>query len=91
MNFWPNKDPDEVLDYQVDWSARLEGVETVLISTFTTTGSVVIDSAGFTSQGIATVWLSGGVAGDMCEVRNHIVTTFGREYDETVRLRIRDK
>lgn len=92
MNSWPNKDPDEVLDYQFDWTARLVTGELISASTFTVPqGTVVMDSDSFTPQGVATVWLSGGAAGELCLINNHITTTLGREYDETAKLRIRAK
>ena len=92
MSSWPNKDPDEVLDYQFDWTARLATGEQIVTSAFTVAeGTVVKDSEGFTPQGVATVWLSGGTAGELCLVNNHITTTLGREYDETAKLRIRAK
>lgn len=30
---WPDKDPDEVLDYQLDWGTRL-GTDTIVTSTW---------------------------------------------------------
>lgn len=92
MDTWPNKDPDEVLDYNVDWTNRLQTGETLVDSTFSVvTGTVVIDSEGFTPEGIASVWLSGGTVGEVNEVLNHVTTSQGREYEKTGKLRIRTK
>lgn len=92
MDTWPSKDPDEVLDYDVNWTARLLTGETIVSSSFTVAvGTVVKDSEGFTPEGVATVWLSGGTVGEVCEVLNHITTSQGREYDKTAKLRIRAK
>ncbi len=89
MLTWPAKDPDEVLDYQVDWSERLETSETISTSNFTVaTGTVVKDSQSV-AGGLTTVWLSGGTLGELCTILNRITTSQGRIYDETVRLRIR--
>lgn len=93
MSSWPSKDPNEVLDYVVDWqdanSPVLVGGETITASLFeVTTGTVVIDS-DTNDDTTATVWLSGGTIGEVCEVLNRIVTSAGRVYDKTTRLRIR--
>lgn len=92
---WPSKDPDEVLDYQLDWadptSPRLETSEQLLTSEWTVAqGDVVINSSSFTAGGLSTVWLSGGTDNTKCELLNRVTTSMGRTYDETVALRIRD-
>lgn len=96
MLTWPAKDPNEVLDYEVDWAAedepRLETGETLITSTFSVTeGDVVIDSSTFAASGLATVWLSGGTAGTKCVILNRVTTSEDRTYDQSVTLRIRDK
>lgn len=89
MLTWPSKDPNEVLDYQVDWTARLATGETISTSTFTVpTGTVVINSSSFLGA-VATVWLSGGTEGEACVILNRMVTSAGRTYDQSVKLRIR--
>lgn len=85
---WPFKDPDEVLDYDVDWSLRLD---TDTIASFTpsvASGDVTIDSSDFTNT-VTKVWLSGGTTD--CEVLNRIVTAGGRTMDQTVKLKIKDR
>lgn len=91
MHTWSPKDPDEVLDYRVRWTAALQEGETITSSAFTIAqGTVVKDSD--TIDGTETViWLSGGTLNEMCLINNHITTSMGREYDETMRLRIRSK
>ena len=89
MQRWPSKDPDEVLDYQFDWSARLAAGETISTSTFILEeGSVTIDSESF-NGGLTTVWLSGGGVGDKCVLTNRVVTSEARTYDESATLRVR--
>jgi hypothetical protein len=95
MSSWPPKDPDDVLDYTIDWrndeDPLLEVGETIDTSTVTVAqGSVEVDSSSDDGS-IVTIWLSGGVAGEVCKVRNRIVTTEGRQYDKTVTLRIRER
>jgi hypothetical protein len=91
---WPEKDPNEVLDYQLDWAdpedPRLETSELLLTSVWSIVlGDVVIDSSSFTAGGLSTVWTSAGSAGMKCELLNRVTTSKGRTYDKTVVLRIR--
>ena len=89
MHKWPNKDPDEVLDYQFDWSLRLADGETISTSQMILEdGTVTIDSATF-SGGLTTVWLSGGTVDDVNIITNRVVTSESRTYDESARVRIR--
>jgi Ni2+-binding GTPase involved in maturation of urease and hydrogenase len=87
---WPSKDPQEVLDYEIDWSARI-GSDTISNSVFSVVdGDVVIDSDSKTST-TTTAWLSGGSLGTTCHLANHIVTSAGREMDQTVKIKIAAK
>jgi hypothetical protein len=94
---WPEKDPNEVLDYELDWAEdeepRLETGETLLTSAWSVvTGDVVIDvvKTDFTPQGLSTVWLSGGTPGTKCVLLNRVTTSEDRTYDKSVSLRIRN-
>jgi hypothetical protein len=94
---WPEKDPNEVLDYELDWAnpeePRLETGETLLTSTWTVVdGDVVIDQdqTTFTPQGLSTLWLSGGTPSTKCVLLNRVTTSKGRTYDKSVVLRVRD-
>ena len=97
MLSWPPKDPNEVLDYQIDWADATQGPRLVTSETLTTstysvaTGDVVINSSSFVSTGLTTVWLSGGTAGTLCEILNRVTTSAGRIYEQSVRLRIRNR
>jgi hypothetical protein len=89
MLAWPSKDPDEVVDYQVNWTERLEDGESISTSDFqVASGDVDIDSDTFAGPR-CTVWLSGGTEGTACVILNRIETSEGRIYDQSVRLRIR--
>lgn len=95
MLTWPSKDPNEILDYQLNWAdpddPRLETGETLLTSTFSVvSGDVVIDSSSFVGTGLTTVWLSSGTVGTACVILNRVTTSGGRTYDQSVKLRIRD-
>lgn len=88
----PAKDPNEVVDYELDWARyRLEEGETITDSDFTVVaGTVVIDSKDEVA-GVTKVWLSGGTVGESCQILNRITTSAGRIYDQTAKLRIRTK
>ena len=99
---WPNKDPDEILDYQLDWAnpqkPRLVTNETLVSSAWTVIqGSVVLGTGTngapaptFAPSGLSTVWLKGGVIGEMCILNNRVTTSAGRTYEEEVKLRVRE-
>ncbi len=67
MSFrWPNKDPDETLDYSVDWSRWLNGatISSVVWSVDNSSGVKTAITSGSTVNGIQNVsqTISGGVA-----------------------------
>jgi hypothetical protein len=88
---WPYKDPDEVLDYEIDWSARLNG-DTIASSTFTLPpgATLVADDATNTTTSTK-IWLSGGTEGQTYFVMNEVVTSAGRTMDQTVKIKIKTK
>lgn len=88
---WPFKDPDEILDYTIDWTPRLgTGGDVIVSSTWISpTGiTVVIDSFTDTHT---TIWLSGGSLAATYSFVNRITTAGGRTMDQTVRLKIKTK
>ena len=83
------KDPDDVKDYEVDWTNRLPS-DTITSSTWTVaigTG-LVIDSSSFTTM-VTKVWVSGGSAGVTYELLNRVETAGGRIYDQTMKLKVK--
>lgn len=91
MLSWPiPKDPDEILDYQFDWSARLEPGETIDTSVFLVLGSVDVSDEDV-SGALTTFWAAGGTPGEACRITNRIGTNQNRVYDQTATLRIRER
>lgn len=82
------QDPNAVLDYNIDWSAWLNG-DTISTSTWTTHPDLTTSNASMTTT-VATVFLTGGTNGKTYKVRNRITTTNGRTDDETFDVIIRD-
>ena len=94
---WPNKDPDERLDYVLDWTARL-GDDSITISAFTViSGDVEIDDQEIVTGSKKTlVWLQGGTVDPEtqereCRILNRITTAAGRIMDQTARIKLKAK
>ena len=80
------KDPQAVLDYKIDWTEWMPENDRIVASTFTSSDvELTVDDSLFTDY-TATVWLSGGVAGERYTVTNHIVTEDGREDDRSLTI-----
>lgn len=88
-----SKDPNEVKDYELDWSDRLETasdtISTSAWSIVTDSPTLVIDSSSTTTT-VTKVWLSAGTDGTTYDLLNRVVTAGGRTYDQTVKLRVAD-
>ncbi len=104
MSFrWPNKDPDETLDYSVDWSRYLNsasisnvtwyvdnasGVKTILPS-----GSVVNgiqNVATTTSGGVTTINLGLGTNNTEYKFYCNITDSTGSTSERTIKLRVKE-
>jgi len=83
------KDPDENLDYSIDWAPSLDG-DTIASSTWTVPVGVTrgLDT---NTETITTIWLTGGTAGQNYELMNRIVTAGGRTREQTCSLRVSNK
>lgn len=83
------KDPNAVLDYQIDWSTWL-GSDTIASSSWVIPTGITEDSDSNTTT-TATVWLSGGTAGTTYTVTNRIVTAGGRTEDRSLTIKCYDR
>jgi hypothetical protein len=83
------KDPDAVLDYQVDWSSWLD-TDTISTSVWTVPAGITEDSESETTTA-ATIWVSGGTAGTDYDLVNEIVTAGGRTDNRTITIQVREK
>lgn len=86
---FPDKDPDETLDYTLDWSRWLS-TDTIQASTWAVPDGLTEDASSH-GDDTATVWLSGGTVGTAYTLVNTITTTGGRVAERSVSLRIRSK
>lgn len=84
---WPAKDPDEKLDFQIDWADRIAD-DPIIASVWTVPVGLTI-TAEFFSDTVTTVWLTSGTLDADYEIRNNITTMAGRILEQTVVLPIR--
>jgi hypothetical protein len=87
---WDDKDPDEVLDYQLDWTARLQS-ETIATSVWMIDSTALVQNSSSFTITMTTVWLSAGVDGETYELTNRITTTGNRTMDQTVKLKVKSR
>lgn len=95
---WPNKDPNEVLDYVINWTPKIPSGDSIQsVAHSVALGDVVIDDEDFDNAGTGSavnttvVWLSAGTIGEPCEINCRVVTVLGRTMDQTVKLTIKAK
>ena len=83
------KDPDAILDYSVDWAKWLAG-DQINTSDWTVPVGLAktLDAATATK---ATVWLSGGDAGQSYTVTNRITTAGGRTEDRSFIVKVENR
>lgn len=85
------KDPNDEIDYHVNWSRYLNRINDTISSS-----SWPVVPAGITLQThshgdtLTTAWLSGGTAGASYVLTNRIVTAGGRTLDKSITIRVKD-
>ena len=87
---WDPKDPDEVLDYELDWSDRLTDGDEISSASWLTPDGITVDSSSHTAT-VVTIWLSGGTTGETYTLTSRVVTTGGRTMDHSEKLKIKAK
>ena len=100
------KDPGEVLDYDRDWKFRdeasrtaggtgngwLAAGETITTSTWSVpTGITQATPAPSQADGLAKIWLSGGIAGEEYRITNTVVTSAGRTGRRSFTIRVENR
>ena len=90
MANWPDKDPNEKLDYTIDWSAALVGTDTIVDSIWTTDSD--LETSGMSNDTTKTIiWIAGGKEGIKYNVSNRITTAAGRIMERTVILKVKTR
>ena len=93
---WPTKDPDESLDYTIDWQGSTDPVlispEVISTSTWAVPSGLTNVSESKTNT-TATVVISGGTNNTKYQITNTIVTdnTPARTYERTVNLKVKER
>ena len=105
MSFrWPNKDPDETLDYSVDWSRWLNGatISSVVWYVDDSTGTKTAITSGSTvngiqnvsqtiSNGVATINLGLGTANTEYKFYCSMSDSSGNVAERVIRLRVKEQ
>lgn len=86
---WPAKGPYEVLDYTINW-ARALGTDSISTSDWTISAADLVEDNATNQAKTATIWLSGGTAGQSYTVFNTIVTAQGRTFTQTVAINVQN-
>lgn len=88
------KDPAATLDYSLDWGAEwLDVADSIVASSWSISGdanSLMITDQPFTPA-VATVWLSGGIAGSSYILTNHITTAAQRQDDRSLMIIVQER
>lgn len=85
--FWPDKNPDAIADYVIDWSDDLD-TDTISASVWTVPEGLSSSANTYTGTS-ATIWLSGGTDGQVYKLVNRITTAGLRTFERDVLLRVR--
>jgi hypothetical protein len=95
---WSPKDPDERLDYRLDWAAEMAAMDgdTIQDSQWVVDDAnlTLLDSGGFSPSFTDTstqVWLSDGIEGVTYTLTNRVTTAGGRILEQSIRLKIKTK
>lgn len=90
---WSPKDPDAILDYEVDWSVWLNasGNDTISTSVWIIPANLTKESDLIPTATTTRIWLSGGIVGVTYELVNRITTLGGRTQDQTIKLKCRER
>ena len=92
---WDPKDPDEILDYEINWSApdgaRLSPGDTIVTSTWPVIPAGITKNSDSHTTTSSTIWLSGGTIGATYELTCRITTAGGRTHDQSVKLQVKAK
>jgi hypothetical protein len=105
MSFkWPNKDPDEILDFSVDWSRQLgtatissviwyvdnaSGVKTVITAGSTVNG--IQNVAQTVSGNVATINLGLGTNNTEYKFTCSIINSSGNTVERVIKLRVKEQ
>lgn len=91
MFSWPNKDPQDVLDYAIDWTAALDAGDALDVVEWSAEPTGLLLGEHAEDGGKASVWIEGGAAGTTYSVTCRATTTAGRQMDRSARLFVTER
>lgn len=88
---WPDKDPSDVLDYTIDWTAELNAPSPpdAIASVVWSVPAGITQGATLQAGPRTTIWLSGGTAGTDYTITCRITTDQGRVIERSRKIRVR--
>lgn len=87
MQTWPQKDPDEVADFDLNWALDTGDSIATSVWVFNVQAGLVKGIDSF-SASATKVWLSGGTDGAIGVLTNTITTASGRTFEDSVSIPI---
>lgn len=89
------KDPDEVLDYTLDWSVYLPDGDTVQTASWTIPAGISESTEDGHEHSVngkfTTVWLAGGTEPEDYLITCRIVSAQGRQVERTFEIAVRSR
>lgn len=85
------KDPNDIADTGIDWDANdflANRSTTISTSTWTPDAGLTVVTSSKTNT-TTLVRISGGTAGTVYDLLNHVVLANGEEYDRTLKIDVR--
>jgi hypothetical protein len=86
---WASKDPSEVVDRRLSWTALLNGDQIDTHSLTTLDGAIILDSVVVDGDDVL-VRISGGISGEPVILQSRITTLDGRTLDQLITIDIAD-
>lgn len=87
---WPDKDPQETLDYRLNWRARIVPGDKIVSSTWSSPIGIT-QGVNVYSDYTTTLWLSSGTVGTTYTFTNTITTFAGRVMEQSVAVTVVSK
>jgi hypothetical protein len=86
-----NKDPEDIDDFELDWTPQLKAGETLTaVAATTVEGDVTVGSAVVVDDALTVARLSAGTLGATARVRCRVTTSSGRQLDQTMKFYIQE-
>lgn len=87
---WPDKDPEETLDYKCNWRALVPAGDKIISSVWSSPAGITKGVNTYTDY-TTTLWLSGGTVDQTYQFTNTITTQAGRVLERTVQITVVSK